>query len=220
MLEIDNYEDRQENKYPCISIDWITDFERRYIQEQFSNYNNSLDELSALNNAGTTSDDLYLNEGESKNETDVESFEDFFGGTNAGFDLQRENDFDDFFPNIDSNAANLFSEEGLEDSSFDDIFGEENITSEEEVSLDELLSIVDEPLNNSSNKGALEERTLFGSKLPIYVDGDKIAEAPLNRESLRILNHFFKRKWCVKTSEVSSELVDENFIIRNVFNLV
>lgn len=219
MLEIDNYEDRQENKYPCISIDWITDFERRYIQEQFSNYNNSLDELSALNNAGTTSDDLYLSEGESQSETNVESFEDFFSGTDAGFDLQREDDFDDFFSDNGSNPANLFSEEGLEDNSFDDIFGDEDTTNEEDVSLDELLSIVDEPLNNSSNKET-KDRTLFGSKLPIYVDGEKIAEAPLNRESLRILNHFFKRKWCVEISEESSESVDETFIIKNVFNLV
>ena len=57
MLEIDNYADIDENKYPCLSIDWITDFEKRFIQEKFSNYNSSLDEISDLNNSTGTLDE-------------------------------------------------------------------------------------------------------------------------------------------------------------------
>lgn len=207
MLEIDNYADIDENKYPCLSIDWITDFEKRFIQEKFSNYNSSLDEISDLNNSTGTLDELYMPGGEFDNEADVEdteSIEDLFGGIEAGLDLQSEDGFDD-----------IFSDDGF------GIFGNESLSSDtDDVSLDELMSIVDEPLSNREPEKDVKTREIFGDRLPIYVDNEKIAEAVLNKESLSILNHFFKRKWVLEISEIQTEELNEEFIIKNIFNLV
>lgn len=210
MLEIDNYADIDENKYPCLSIDWITDFEKRFIQEKFSNYNSSLDEISDLNNSTGTLDELYMPGGEFDNEADVEdteSIEDLFGGIEAGLYLQSEDGFDDIFS------------DGGEDGF--GIFGSESLSSDaDEVSLDELMSIVDEPLSNREPEKDVKSREIFGDRLPIYVDNEKIAEAVLNKESLSILNHFFKRKWVLEISEIQTEELNEEFIIKNIFNLV
>lgn len=210
MLEIDNYADIDENKYPCLSIDWITDFEKRFIQEKFSNYNSSLDEISDLNNSTGTLDELYMPGGEFDDEADVEdteSIEDLFGGIEAGLDLQSEDGFDDIFSDDGEDGFGIFSNESLSSDTDD-------------VSLDELMSIVDEPLSNREPEKNVKSREIFGDRLPIYVDNEKIAEAVLNKESLSILNHFFKRKWVLEISEIQTEELNEEFIIKNIFNLV
>lgn len=218
MIDIDNYEDKSENRYPCIYIDWITDSEKRYIQEQLSNYKNSLDELSDLNNSGENSDDLYSELREEHVEDS--DFEGIFSEQDAGeFDVFDEA-FDADFNLFDSDYPDVISSSEEQEDTFNDLFEDTLVEEDEEkVSLEELMSIVGEPpiTEKSSDERV---RDIFSSKLPIYVLDEKIAEAKLTNESLKILNHFFRRKWVLEKSETSNEIIDDTFLIKNVFNLI
>lgn len=185
MLEvIYNYEDKKSSRYPCLSIDWITQFEMEYLRKKYSNYENAIDELSEVN-LGGNSDDWF----------------------NAQTEVQDE------FSDLDStdSADNL-----------DDLFGDESLSdlfeeNKEDVSLDELMSIVEE--DDIENEIADNKSVFNGDKIPLFVGDEKIMEAKLNSDLIIDLNHFFKRKWELQMSEDESIVIDNKFIIENVLRL-
>lgn len=198
MLEfLDNYENRTESKYPCISIDWVTSFEIQYIQNNFSNYSNSLDELSEINNYRNDSEDLYSGSKLESSE-DLEGFDEFFGSET----------FED--ENMDSTV-----------DEFSAFFGdlEETESNAEEVSLEELLSISNESSEREETIEPTDNKSVFDVKLPVFVNDEKISEVVLCRNTLNVLNHYFKRKWILEISEDEKEEISEDFILRNILRL-
>lgn len=216
MLEfLDNYENRAELRYPCITIDWVTDFEIQYIRDKFSNYSNSLDELSKLNKGDYEDDlssDLY-----DENDFDVESS---YEGTESDlwsiddFNNSEEVEVGDPFENVFGEIEEFSTEE----DPFTDVFGSNNERSEEDITLNELLEI-SENIDEEDTGKKKEKVDVFVDKLPVFVNDEKIAEVNLNKETLKVLNHFFKRKWLLEYSEEEKVDISEEFLIKNILRL-
>lgn len=209
MLEfLDNYENKDESRYPYLHIDWLTNFEIQFIQNKFSNYSNSLLELSELNGSNEMNS-LYENSSNVDSSNEDSLSEDLDGSAGA---------FDGFFSDDMNTVADMDTVTDMDlDSGFGDIFGD-NSAEEEEISLDELLSI-SESDEHYAKKSSEEKSDIFDCKLPVFVGDEKITEAYLNADTLKCLNHFFKRNWVLRLSETENVVLNGDFIIKNILNL-